>query len=170
MAVSQYIARARIAVADTTAADAAIFAMRLKFSPPTRPVTIDAITVCIDQVGAASAGQQGVYFDRFSKATHSGGTAVAICNALRDNRTSGVTDCRFHTGALTATGVVYDATPFAGVIIPFAVTNTANTYFFAPNLKLLAGDGLAMRLSEQAVVGLVVDVTVQWTEADECAT
>lgn len=161
-----FMASCAIAVADTTAADTAVFAITAR--PGTaKNIYIKALYGSLIFNGTATAtGKNGIYFERFeaNTALPSGGTAITLVN--RDGWGGGmseVADCRFHTGALTVTGLVYEAAKFGRYTIPISATG-AGLPFYVPfgnkGLALPPGDGLALRLTYQAVVGLFIDLNV----------
>jgi hypothetical protein len=155
-----------IAVADTTAADAPIFALTRRDGIP-ESVYIEALYGSLIFNGTATAtGKNGVYFERYNvnTAIPSGGTAITLLREAEFGTVAEVVDCRFHTGALTVSGITYEGAKFGRYTIPISASGVA-VPFYIPfgrgGLRLGPGEGLAMRLTYQAVVGLFVDLNVQ---------
>jgi hypothetical protein len=163
-----FMASCTIAVADTTAADAAIFSMRVA-SGAKRAYVKSISGSLIFSATASADGEQGVYFERHSgRLQHSGGTAITPV-ALESSEQSAAYDIRFHTGALTATGVDYEGGKFSRTNAAISATGVTVPFYFAyekPGVLLRPGQGLAMRLTYQAVAGLFIALNVEWTEVD----
>lgn len=160
-----FMASCTIAVADTTAADSAIFS--IKNTLGTRGVYItDIFGSLIFNGTATSTGKNGIYFERHNNATPTGGTAIAAASReSTENTVCG--DIQFKVSALTVTGLNYDGARFGRYTIPISASGVAIPFYVPTGRRgivLEAGEGLAMKLTYQAVVGLFVDLNVHWIE------
>lgn len=163
-----YTASCQIEVADTTAADAAIFSMKLAAGGKSAYIKAIYGDVVFSNA-AVDDGEQGIYFERHSgrlTLTHASSTAITPVGFTRDEQSS-VYDCRFYTAALTATGVDYEGAKFGRKVVAISGTPVNSPFYFAygsQGLKLNPGQGLAMRLAYQASAGLFVALNVDWVE------
>jgi hypothetical protein len=162
-----FAASCTIAVADTTAADAAIYSMRVSPSVGKSAYIKSVSGSLIFSATASADGEQGIYFERHSgRLQHTGGTAITPL-AFDSSEQSAVSDIRFHTGALTATGVDYDGGKFSRTNAAISATGVTVPFYFAyekPGVLLRPGQGLAMRLTYQAVAGLFIALNCEWVE------
>lgn len=155
---------ATIAVTDTTAADAAIFSMRVAAGNFGVYVTEIFGTLAMD--GTTTAAFNGIYFERHSgPLTHSGGTQITPIS-YDFGEATGLVDCQFKVSALTATSVTYEGAKFGRTCA--AQTNGSAVPFFIPlprkGLYLPPGYGLACRL-EYAALGVALDLNINYTKA-----
>lgn len=99
---------------------------------------------------------------RFNTAAPSGGTSITPIKMDNLAESTTVTDARFLDTGLTVTSVVFE-TAFAIVSIPSITGSTAHYIRNIP-IKLAAGEGLAIRLSENAIAGMGICGEIIWGE------
>lgn len=161
--INRYKIPIRIRQSATTAAGVTVFAMRNP-TTSTRKVFLGSIhlNAAFDTGTGLTRALLGYDIVRFSAATPTGGTAIAVIPLDTTNATSQVTDARFLDTGLTTTGVVFE-TPFVTVGVP-AVDGSVSHYDNTYCLVLAPGQGLCFRLNVQALVGQSISGHIGWRE------
>lgn len=165
-----YMLPIRVRQTNTTAADSTVWAMRNVAGPSTVHIRKIRGAVIFDGT-AAAATTIGYDLIRFSAATPTTGTALTVVDKRNAYAASAVTDARFLDTGLSVTSVVFE-TPFAQLLIPVSVTSMIREFEIdfdqmgmrRSGFELASGEGLCIRLTANAVVGLGISGFVEWDE------
>jgi hypothetical protein len=161
-----------------TAADAAASAVMAFRNPAasSKIVCVRAIRGLVDFDGTAAAATSLCYeLIRFSAGDPTTGTTMVRVKKRTGLAASQILDAnaQFKSGILTMTAVVYDAAPFAYIRLPASVTNGIGSFewkmlegsgFEYEMLELAAGEGIAMRLTNAAIIGQGIAGTISIDE------
>lgn len=152
-----------IAATDTTAADSPLFSF--KVNAGNFGVYVTEITGTLAMDGTTATAFNGLYFERYSGAAHSGGTDI-VPVSFDFGENPGLSYCQFKVSALTATGVNYEGAKFGRTAAPQTNGSAVPIYVVLPRkgLYLPPGFGLAARL-EYIATGLVLDLNINYTKA-----
>lgn len=166
-AVGGYILPIQIIQSAATASGNTVFAMRAD-PAATRIVEVTKIRGAVSFAGTAAAGTSiGYAFRRFSGATPTGGSAGTIIKKVNSYPASQVTDNRFVDTGLTMTGATLES-PFSYAYVPVSVTSTVRfaDFHMDPNEELIlqAGEGFAITLATNAIIGMAFTGWIEWHE------
>ncbi len=148
------------------AANSAIWTMRNTDTKTIRILDIE-IHSAFDGTAVSTSALYNIV--RFNTATPTGGTAMTVIKASNDFSNSAITDARYNpAAALTVTSVVFE-TPLAGISNPRQVNSTSYIHLKGNEIvyntfELASGEGLAIRLGVDSVVGDVISGYVRWME------
>jgi len=161
-----------------TVADAAGSAVWAMHVPATsrKALILKRILPRIGFDGTAAAAHVGYDFWRFTGADPTTGTTVPRIKGKSTYPNSVIADANIQqkSGVLTLTGVVFEAGPFAALIIPVGMTGIEGSENLAFSedepkaLHLKPGEGLAIRVAAgfAAVIGQSLSGFVEWDERD----
>lgn len=157
----------------------AVFAMRNLLTNNNKLIAIHKIHLRLGFAGTAAASSQIITLRRFNAATHSGGIAVSLPTGAVKNHInmpeSVLLDARYATisgtSPLTETSVIYEPV-FDTFMIPRNNGAPAEHLWVAEvgdNIFLHPGEGLAVSITQTAVVGDIIVGNVEWDEYDHDA-
>lgn len=145
-----------------TAAGTAILTMR-NAAASTKTVYVEKITFIPAFFIASALTLSGYSLFKFSGATPTGGTAIAVASLDSNNAATQVTDVRSAAGGLTVTGVTFQQSIDA-LFIPNAQGAGAPIVWEDHAIVLAPGEGLAILLGVAAVTGQFISGHITWSE------
>jgi len=159
-----YSAPVSIRQSAATAAGSTVWTMRNP-AASAKTVYIERICLTADFDTGSPLGRtlQRYDLERFTAATPTGGTAVTVATMDTANAATAVTDVRFLDTGLTTTSVVF-AAPFVTIGVPTSDGSINPFLRERIGFKLAAGEGLAIRLNNAAVVGQGLTGEIVWSE------
>lgn len=165
-ALGRYIAPINIVQTAATASGSCVWAIRN--AATTTKVELTKIRGSLSFAGTAAAGTTiGYSVARFSGATPTGGVVITLIKKLSTNPNSIVADARVLNTGLTVTGITFED-PFAVAMVAASVTGTDRFINFEMNENeefiLGSGEGLAIRLAANAIIGLSFTGWAEWHE------
>ena len=154
----------------------AIFTMRNLLTANNKVITLHKIHLRMGFAGTSAASSQIVTLRRFNTATHSGGTAITLPAGAVKNHinmpNSILLDARYAditaTSPLTETSVVYESV-FDSFNIPRnngAAVEHMWQAAVGDHIFLHPGEGLAISITQTAVIGDILVGNVEWDEYD----
>lgn len=159
-----YSAPIAIRQSAATASGGTVWAMRNPLAS-TKIVLIEVINLLISFDAGTPLGRSLQRYDmvRFSAATPTGGTSVAVVSADSAASSSAVTDARFLDTGLTTSGISF-GTAFCTIGVPASDGSNCAYRRTGVPIRLAAGEGLAIRLNGSAVVGQGLTGEIAWSE------
>lgn len=147
-----------------TAANSTVFSLRNP-TGSTKTLFIELINLNMSFDSGTPLGRSTQTYNilGFNTATPTGGTAINIAPLDSNNPTSQVTDVRFLDTGLTTTGVVF-GNKVMTISCPATDQTVINYKRENPIIKLMAGEGLAIRLGVAAVIGQSLAGEISWSE------
>lgn len=164
-AILYYSAPVEVHQTAATATAATIWAMR-NAAASTRTVYVERIQLSVDFSGTNPVTRSLLGYDlcRFSTATPTAGAAITVIKMDNSgNPSTQVTDVRDLDTGLTTTSVVFE-TAFATVAVGSTDGATREYTREGISLKLAAGEGLCIRLTNTAIIGLNISGEIVWSE------
>lgn len=159
-----YSAPVAIRQSAATASGGTVWAMRNPVGS-TKIVFIESVHLLLSFDAGTPLGRSLQKYDlvRFSAATPTAGTSITPVSADSTSSSSAVTDVRFLDTGLTTTSVSF-GNALATMSVP--ASDGATTTYVRNNspIRLMAGEGLCIRLNGAAVVGQGVCGDIIWSE------
>lgn len=159
-----YATKVNIRQSAATAAGVTVWSMR-NATGSTKTVTIININLIINFDGTTPLAPATLRYDirRFDTATPTSGTAQTPDPMLGTNPSSQVTDVRSVDTGLTVTSVVFKNI-FSTIGV--AAQKGTGSYYIRDDvpIQLSPGEGLAIQLSNDAIIGLSLTGEVVWSE------
>lgn len=148
----------------STTSNATIWGMRNQ-SASTKLIFIDSIQInmAFDSGTPLTRSLQRYDFIKFSTATPTGGTVINPVAGDTSAPASQITDSRFLDTGLTTTGLVF-GTSFLTLGVPATDSAIVNYQSTSIPIILAAGEGLCIRLNNNAVVGQSITGFISWSE------
>lgn len=147
-----------------TAANSTVFSMRNNASS-TRIVLIEKMSLVMgfDTGTPIVRSLQRYYLSGFSAATPTGGTQISAAALETANPATQVTDIRYLDTGLTTSGVSF-GNPVANLGCPAVDGSVSSLIVQGIPIKLMAGEGMCVRLASAAVAGQSLTGFIMWSE------
>lgn len=162
--LNYYSAPVNIRQTAATAANATVWSMR-NAAASTKTIYIERIMLmtAFDAATPITRALQRYDVVRFTTATPTAGTAITVIAMDSSSAATQVTDVRFLDTGLTTTSVVF-GTAITTISCPATDATTNNFVRSGIPIKLLAGEGLCLRLNVVAVIGQSMVGEIVWSE------